>query len=456
MWYAELTRRELLDVCLGHAAGHGVVQSTSSVVSTDPKPGTSHVYWSERPTLLDQLPALIIVPDNEFEATFAALIASPLAPSPLTASCRVITSYEASVRFDHVAPEPSELTYAVISALALTESMLLSGGKFNVNSWSSAACSRTLSFAWGRTLSNGGASEALAKLVPRWMESYATIHSAQAVDDIRPLLTNVIRTLTIATQIGTGMRTSGKAGALAEALVFEDVSRHEHAWMELTRNASTRISLRELAAATREDRGMYLQAAIHTLGRGNYEEEAFATCAFLATRVAPGSLEHMELLTLAGGAELALWYTLFSVLQSPQQLLSTQGGIGARVMRLLSRREDPSSRPTGDVSFRELIAFSKIGMESISRRANHSNELQVEILPFVTTSFTLAPRGSRHRPNDEAAQMSLVGMQKQNDATLLSPTQKMDAALSILNDLRKEIKDWDKGHTPAQKRSRKK
>jgi hypothetical protein len=456
MWHAEITRRRFLEICMGDTVDARVVATPSLQVQFNVAPGVVHAYWPDAPSLLDQLPVLAIVNDDELLSTLTAVMASPLAPSPLTAFCRIISAGEARVHFEQSTIEPQEIAYASIAALAITETMLLSIGKMSIQSASPAACKRTFSYAWGKTIANAGAGESLVGLLPRWLKTYEMIHSQSALD-LRTLISSIVRMLTVVTQVSTGMRADGRAGALASSLIKADSGEQEIAWARLSKGVGLDVSLDALSSATREERGTFLQAALRYTANHNDDDTGIAACAFLATRVAPGSLEHMDLLNTIGGANVVLWYTLFSVLQAPQAILGSQGGLGLRIARDLMAREEHASRPVADISFNELAALDRIGFETISKRLGHSNEIQVEILPFVTTSFTFPSKQSRLRASEEVVQIPMEGLSLPPTRENLSMEAKIDVALALLNEVRGQLMPIEpNGRGGLNKKSRRK
>jgi hypothetical protein len=161
------------------------------------------------------------------------------------------------------------------------------------------------------------------------------------------------------------------------------------------------VSLESLAAGTREERGTYLQQALRTASAGNLCDEVAAACAFLATQIAPGSLEHLEVLRGTGSAAVVLWYAMYAALQSPNEILSTQNGVGHRVLRDIAREEKRMSRPSADIAYSELKALERLGLESMARKFGHVGEVEVELVPFVTSSFSYHPKGTRPRSDSE-------------------------------------------------------
>ena len=63
-------------------------------------------------------------------------------------------------------------------------------------------------------------------------------------------------------------------------------------------------------------------------------------------------------------------------------------GVGQRVLRELAAISDPVSRPSADIAFTELRVLERVGIETMALRFGHVGEVEVELVPGVTSSFT--------------------------------------------------------------------
>lgn len=197
----------------------------------------------------------------------------------------------------------------------------------------------------------------------------------------------------------------------------------------------------ELAKLNREARGSYLQEALRYLEKSSDDENRVAACAFIATRVAPGSLEHLELLSTQRLPGLGLWYVLFASIQSPQQVLAIQNGLGHRVLRDVSAVESLTSRPSADIAFSELKAIERLGPEALSRKLGHANEIEVELVPFVTTSFTYPTKLIRSRNELSGRQMSLEAPgYTPPEPPKAGLQERLEQAMVLLNQISRELR----------------
>ncbi len=211
------------------------------------------------------------------------------------------------------------------------------------------------------------------------------------------------------------------------------------------------------AAATREERGLYLQSALKLMPQSAsvQRDERIAVCAFLATQVAPGSLEHLELLKINGTPGMVLWYALFAALQAPIDIVTGLPGVGQRVLRELAAPSDPVGRPTADIAFSELRVLERVGIETMARRFGHVGEVEVELVPCVTSSFSLH---GRNRARLEPEQLPL-----EVEQPTVSPKARMQQLIGLLADTLRDMPedrpsepDYSKKAYSANKRSRSK
>ncbi|GLC95340.1 hypothetical protein Tamer19_47490 [Cupriavidus sp. TA19] len=241
------------------------------------------------------------------------------------------------------------------------------------------------------------------------------------------------------TQIALGRPPEGPASKMAATLLSDDEVSQENAWGQLAAFIETPVTLKAIRAANREERASLLQ---HALRKSTLlvDESRAAACAFIATQVAPGSLEHLELLRNAADPSVSAWYSLYAALQSPKEILSGQGGFGVRLLRDMARAEGHIDRPSADLAYRELKALERIGIDAVSRRLGHVGEIEVELLPFVTSSFTYQakagrPRVEQHQLSFEADQPTLPA------AAEISTKARISQLLSNLSALVQELPD---------------
>ncbi|WP_152034001.1 hypothetical protein [Paracidovorax avenae] len=457
MWNTVLTRKELVELVIGARK----IDDLSLTRVTGIQPGGDqslfYAYWQEQPSAALPMPSLLVAPANSVVDLLVALNASPIAPSPVTALCRIVTREEASDLFqDSLLDTKHDVSVAVL-ALAIAEAVLLADGRLAPRQATPAICKRTLSYAWGKGLSMQLPPQLMQELPQRWAETYAGLNVSAAQSSFQPVVTELMGPLGICAHLAMGLQPPGTLGELAYSTFHGNANLQQQIWQRLSIQLDEQWSLRDIAAATREERGLYLQSALKLLPQSAsvQRDERIAVCAFLATLVAPGSLEHLELLKINGTPGMVLWYALFAALQAPIDIVTGLPGVGQRVLRELAATSDPVGRPTADIAFSELRVLERVGIETMARRFGHVGEVEVELVPCVTSSFSLHGR-NRARPEPEQLPLEV-------EQPTVSPKARMQQLIGLLADTLLEIPedrplepDYSKKAYSANKRSRSK
>jgi len=402
MWHAQFSKREFLELCLGgfdrfkfHA------ERCSAIVPGRGSEKPIDVYWSQDPSERLALPSLVVLPNEDLSEFLSALHASPQGLTPFTALCKVMNRDEANAYFSS-----SELNVKVdvlpaMVALCMVEAVVHSDGRLNLKQVSPAACRRTMSFAWGKAITSSIPASALTMLPSRWLDAYSMINPGGLLEAVHNTVSAALPILSICAELGSGLPSTSAAGVLAAAILAGNKNEQESAWLKLSEGTTDTITLMALAQLSREERGSYLQQVLRRLSTAGRNDSSVPVCAFLATQVAPGSLDHMDILQATGHPSLVFWYALFAALQAPSSIMAGQGGLGYRVGRDIADIEEQMGSPKADVSYQELIAVWRLGVESLSRKFGHTGEVEVEIVPLVTSSFTYHSRGSKGQPRPE-------------------------------------------------------
>ena len=445
MWQATVSRRELLEAVLSSKKPVGIHFEKAILLDADyPLNRDVLMIWSEEPSPRSVLPSLVVVGDNERDAIFAQINSNSGGPSPFTAFCRVLSESEARL-FSRVRQSDGDST--VIEGLvgvAFCEAMIHAGGALHPADLSPAICKRTVAFAWAKAVSNGVPVESLELLIDNWFEALHVCNGAERIPGMKLVVASEISIFMVATSLYFGMPLNDPVGQLCEALIQNDDLAMQKQWRILSSRLSASISLREIEESSREERGSYLQLALNTLTESDDWMSA-ALCGFLATRVSPGSFEHLEFLLQRGGPRVALWYSFFAALQRPRGVLGFSGGLGSRVVRDISRTESIYERPTADVSLAELRVLARGGMESIARRLSHSNEIEIEILPLLNCSFRFnAKQVKQHDLFEKNG--SDQGLMPQPELDSLSPIDQINFIIRSLEKLGKNIPDIRENH----------
>lgn len=441
MWHTKLTRKELIELAIGVRKTNELNLSRVTAIKPGADQGLFYAYWQEHLVATLPLPNLLVASSDSITDLLVALNASPFAPSPITALCRILTSEETEILFEESLLDTKQDISVAILALSIAEAVLLSDGRLVPRLATPAICKRTLSYAWGKALLAQLPTQIMQELPQRWADTYTSLNITGIPSSFQSVVPDLMGPLGICAHLAMGLKPPGSLGELAYSTFYGDASQQQQAWQRLSSYLAEQWSLREIAEATREERGLYLQSALKMMPQGapSNQSEHVAVCAFLATQVAPGSLEHLELLKINGTSAMVLWYALFAALQSPTDILMGVPGVGQRVLRELNVVSDLVGRPTADIAFSELRILERAGIETMARRFGHVGEVEVELLPGITSSFSLHGR-NRVRVDPEQLIMNI-------EHQPASPKVRLQQLINLMSDAIRDMPE-DKSSEP--------
>lgn len=436
MWHIQFSRRDFVEFWLGSTKNSkNKAQRVSSFIGAAVGDTEVHAYWQHEPSTSYMFPNVVVVPDAEISDLLTAINSSPQAPAPVSAFCRVLTAQDAQSYFSTPPMDLSEDILSAVVSLAMAEAVLHSEGKISWRQLSPAACKRTLSYAWGKALAARAPSESFQKLPSRWLDTYSLINSQNNIDPVRHTIAGAIGALSAYAKVATGIPPLDQAGSLAYALHQRDKKSVATYWKQVCKVFEYKTSLDELSQSTREERAAYLQQALRLATSTPSDDFAASACAFIATQVAPGSLEHLDLLRQSGNSSLVFWYALYASLQTPNEIMAAQSGLGYRIYRDIARTEEHLSEPTGDIAFEELKALARIGIESFSKKFGHTNEIEVELIPLVTSSFTYFSKNSKTQRSEVYQQEDMYQTTKKYAPHKAQLEQVISSLMQIARDL---------------------
>lgn len=128
-----------------------------------------------------------------------------------------------------------------------------------------------------------------------------------------------------------------------------------------------------------------------------------------------------------------------------------QSGLGFKIYRELTSVDDLFSFPSADISYDEIKVFERIGLESIVRNFGHLNEVVVELIPGVSSSFSYGSRQARGSSYDSYSTSIEASL---NDTKRLSAAyrSKLDHAASVLAQLSREFAELDEPYKRGSRR----
>ncbi|ASR89079.1 hypothetical protein [Alcaligenes faecalis] len=451
MWIAQVNRREFFEFYLGSVKNiEKKVHALSEIQPSDKNEIT--LIWSIDPLEYFSLPCLVIVGDDDVKSLLSSVKAAPQAPTPITALSRIIDQKEAKQHFDSDAISLDSSIFPAIATLILVEGALHGNGKVGLQQLTPLLCKRTLAYAWGRAIGAQSSADSLLELPVRWLDVYSMLNTSAALNVAQRTVSYLTDGLTLLTQLAIGIKPSEPSGQLAFSLLHGNKYEQELAWKSLTACFSRPLSIETIQSMTREERGLQLQEALRALNSDKSQTERetlIAACAFLATKLAPGSLDHFETLKSAALPEILVWYGLYAALQHPKEIMSLHNGMGFRLLRDLLRSEDKIAPPISDIAYLELKIMARMGLEGIAGKVGHASELQVELIPYVSTSFTFQLRNlSRVDEGQQSFDMEPTDI-------ALSPRARATRLAFELSELARDLPDYPGDHSPRKSTRRK-
>jgi hypothetical protein len=474
MWHIKLSKREFLEFWIsgGRSLPSKAARIQSAgVVETD---DFIRVFWKEEPSEALPFPTCIVGTELQLSTVLTAINASPSSTVPISAFSRLISTNDFNEYSRSASMDFSGVLHAAIVALVLAEAVWHSEGKVGLRQISFAACKRTYSYAFGRALAGQLGGEGLERLPTRWLDVYSILNANASHSQLREMLSVLTSSLRAFTSISWGLPPRNESTELAIAIHLGDRQALRSFWSRYSRSFAPDVELDSLQASTRENRANYLQAALDALANsatgvglggaqrsnlgsahgvsGNDGEVDAAVCAFIATQIAPGSLEHLELLRQAGSPALVFWYALYAALQAPGDILAAQSGLGFKIYRGLTAVEDLLSTPSADISYEEIKIFERTGLDGLARNFGHQNEVVVELVPGVSSSFTYGLRQARGSRSDSNSSQVVESTPNEIQRLSAAYKSKIDQAAYFLAQLSRELPEIDEPYRRGSKR----
>jgi hypothetical protein len=388
MWMASLGKREFLETIAGGPSADTIAAASefSGKCALRGIQGRIATIWRNPPGDGHSLPILAVAQESQIRDLLAALNARPKAVSPFTAFCRIIDYHQAEVYLDRTVSHRSTAFVEAVGLLSMVEAQLLSEGQIKARRVSPAAARRTLSFVWGRGIASGLSLMELETLTGRWLEAYELCNALNSSEINMPSVEYVLPVLTTVCGLLENELPFKPIDRLIAAIMNSDARAMDSAWREASDYFSINVSLQSIESAPREERGAYLQRLFKGDHRPGISDQGAAQ-GFLATQVAPGSLEHLDIVLGQGGPEAAFWYVLFAALQKPHAILNAFGGLGWRIARDVRDCETLDRSPRADIALDELRLLARANTDDLMSKVGHSNEIEIELLPGISAAF---------------------------------------------------------------------
>lgn len=418
-----LDRRDFGDLLTAAGVSRRVVQVSarhSDVLAERPLGQTILVIWSQDPRETVRLPELLVCEDGTEQDWTAWITTIAARIRPFSAYMRLLPysqfkSLSAAVRL----PVLGKLTWPA-AGMILGEVLAGSGLPDTIlDGLPAAACTGTLSFALFRAAAVYADFSQWDELLDGWNFTRDVTRQRHRKEDAD----GVVRICAIVIEAAGGSVDARWRSRSNRVLV--DACRQLMKASNAMPPALFEIPQLRTAAkqmeGTREGRVIAFKEFTNSLGDQKVDSEltSFAL-GFLASRIAPGTLQHASLLTplVRRYASSHLWYGFFAGLSGEslsegeaQRSIVDLPASARRAVRDLLRPESIFNAPTCDIGVQELAALAKTSKEPLGGViASSSGQVSVELLPLVATSISVAgrDRADRMRPNNTEERESLL------------------------------------------------
>ncbi|RYX91911.1 MAG: hypothetical protein EOO28_24240 [Comamonadaceae bacterium] len=354
------------------------------------------LHWNTSNEGYSDFPVLAVVDDLEYEPLLIATAALNSGISPLTSLCRVVRKSVAESYFDAAPLQGVSVALQALIGLSFVEAILHSSGQLQSRSLSPSICNRTLSIAWAKALQNAPISQ-LPFLTQNWIQGYSIASGNDGVEAVKSTLDAVRPMLAIAAELYHGIVPSSKFGLVCQGLVTATPNSAAEAWSYSTAAFPERFSQEEFENLTREERAAYFHYVADYFYKNRFTDDDPAKLAYIAMQIAPGTLEHLDLLLEGNDSRVALWYSFMQSLRFPNKVLTLNGGLGRRIARDVWQQRTFVDGPVVDCSIDELKILARSNIDFLGRKIAHANELEIELLPMVSGNFRYNSRNLRQQ-----------------------------------------------------------
>ena len=354
--------------------------------------GTIRLVWGDPPKS-GLLPALLVIPESDWREFFAWTNTYLGGWRPITSLFRVIADCNFGTILGETPNHGAIWEYRNAAlGMVLGETAMRGGERRDGRQGGIALgdCIATCSFAIGRSVYLGRRD--LASAIHGWQRAQVVSQRASFELDVDAILAPWSALL----EVG-GVSTAGRwsTPSISEAVVAICRTLHTHdeidtaALASLTKGSPEVARAFQIVNAPRERRVQALDIALRSVGERHRKasQPAIIALGLLASRIAPGSLDHMALLRpyIAEMGGLPLWYGLFSGITHVARLVDRYESVGRRVLRDMLAVDGVLTSPSCDIAIDELdiISTSESLLQNVPRAS--PEQLVVEILPCVNT-----------------------------------------------------------------------
>jgi hypothetical protein len=394
MWTKKVSRSELAEILnSGRLSSHvGLYESEASLIALGGR-NEIELLWSDDPRRDSRFPAAMIVDREEQRDLLAWLNTYSRSIRPVTAYCRISDRQTAAETLAiKNSPRLGRLEDACLG-LIVGETATYLPSKKDLRSVTHTACLSTMSFSVARAAGFGFDKRIISEVQTRWAQSRTLIGSSPLPINGASLLAawSVIRHLS---KGEFNLPLDEPVSPLILDACTQIVSNGvigESEWRALTKDLAGLAPLQEELKGPREERLLLFERAANDARQSRTYKSGSAEflCAYLASSISPGTLDHLHVLQpyLYTFPTLLIWYGLCAGLSSRDTLGATLNGLVRRVKRELVREEHFLQAPACDIGFAELALMSSSTREWSELRTNNPGQIVVELFPCINSHY---------------------------------------------------------------------
>ena len=391
MWFADQTREQFLeflqkDIPASDATFIEDIRNANGAIQQ----GKLRLIWNEAPRG-GNLPSLIVINERDRLSFFAWVNTYLYGWRPISSLFRIIVDSDLQkIRSLKSTPKPMSGYGNVVLGMIFSEAtthVASVNGRFDKSKLSVNACLATCSFVLGQAVSFGWGYT--TDLVENWFLARKITRQPTLNIDLKTLL----EPWSVILEVGKFTTKLRNWPPISNSI--REICYNLHINGEIDRFHLEKLTkgwpgLRDAFGhmdGPREDRVRSFESVLSTITRKrrSIPQSVVFCCGLLASRVAPGSLEHAGLLVpyLNSMKGLMLWYGLCAGMTPESKLANYSDSLGRRILRDMGTEDTIFSKPRCDISVEELdvLSVSEISLRSI--RNSIPGKLIVEISPCV-------------------------------------------------------------------------
>ncbi len=366
--------------------------------------------WGDAADATRTIPTAIVTPDGELRDAVAWLSTYVGAIRPFTAYCRVVDWRQWCLTQDNSQGRLPEDCVHLFSSLIVCDALNQYRDQLDSDTVTVAALKATYSYARARHVKcYRNADQFSERIQSAWTLSRQCTDQPSRLPSIPDLeriwnlgsavlgiQEGLANESTILLEAVNELHANGMISQTTCRQLFPDTSIHPATDSPNGTREDKVTALHQIIAAT----------ASHRLPR---PESAFF-CAYVASRMSPGTLEYLKLVANYSTAipNLLLWYGLCEGLAKDTKVEYQLGGLGLRICRDVFSACDINNRPTSDIALEELRVI--VEANSCKKyRLRYQANLDVEVTPFVSTLVRLVVAPLREVEPPEKQQAPSTG-----------------------------------------------